>query len=304
MISVGVHAQTQVALRIDHKAGQADVAAPLMVNTPSGEAVEVDRLEYYLSMFVLVHDGGQETAIDGAYVLGDAFSDELNPLGEVSGVDNVEALKFSVGIDPTNNHADPALWPEGHPLALQVPSMHWGWSAGYRFVALEGAADGATLEIHALGDDNHMPGEMEVLASMENGLLVLDIEADVLGFFHLLTVGDGLINHGEDAEAILVCNNLANRVFRTPGANAVAAQSVSGFDFSLIPVEAGAKIQFNAPLNAPVEVELLDLLGRSVGVFKVAAGVQSHMLRDVNPGAFLIAVKGQGHRFTRRWIQG
>jgi len=304
MISLGVHAQTQVALRIDHKAGQADVVAPLTVNTPSGEAVEVDRLEYYLSMFTLVHDGGQETAIDGAYVLGDAFADDLNLLGEVSGVDNVEALKFSVGIDPTNNHADPALWPEGHPLALQVPSMHWGWSAGYRFVALEGAASGATLEIHALGDDNHMPGEMEVLASIENGMLVLDIEADVLGFFHLLTVGDGLINHGEDAEAILVCNNLANRVFRTPGANAVAEQPVSDFDFKLIAVEGGAKIQFSAPLNAPLEVELLDLLGRSVGVFRVASGVQTHLLRDVHPGAFLISVKGQENRFTRRWIQG
>ena len=105
-----------------------------------------------------------------------------------------------------------------HLLAPQVPSMHWGWAAGYRFIALEGGTSDGTLEIHALGDDNHTAGEMEVLAGIENGMLVLDVEADVLGFFHLLTVGSGLINHGETEEAILVCNNLADRVFRLPGA--------------------------------------------------------------------------------------
>ncbi|MBK7304311.1 MAG: hypothetical protein IPI90_13940 [Saprospiraceae bacterium] len=24
------------------------------------------------------------------------------------------------------------------PLAFQDPSMHWGWTSGYRFIALEG----------------------------------------------------------------------------------------------------------------------------------------------------------------------
>ncbi|MCH1576694.1 MAG: hypothetical protein L7S67_10510, partial [Flavobacteriales bacterium] len=188
---LAIQAQTQVSLRIDHQAGQSEIGQPLIVATPSGESVEVNRLEYYLSAFTLVHDGGLETPIEGAFVLADAFVDEVHPLGSVEGVENVELVKFTVGIDPENNHADPVLWNEGHPLAPQVPSMHWGWSAGYRFIALEGASDGATLEIHALGDDNHTPGNMEALASVENGVLVLDIEADVLGFFHLLTVGSG-----------------------------------------------------------------------------------------------------------------
>ena len=62
-------AQTNVALRIDHRVGQAEVMEPLTVETPAGETVEIDRLEYYLSMFTVVHDGGQETAIPEAYVL-------------------------------------------------------------------------------------------------------------------------------------------------------------------------------------------------------------------------------------------
>ena len=97
-----------------------------MLVTPLGELVNIDRLEYYLSDMSVVHDGGQETPLNGAYVLADAFVDEVHPLGLVSGVESVEGLKFKVGIDPENNHSDPVTWPQDHPLAPQVPSMHWG----------------------------------------------------------------------------------------------------------------------------------------------------------------------------------
>ena len=301
---LAIQAQTQVSLRIDHQLGQSEVDQPFVAATPAGESVEVDRLEYYLSAFTLVHDGGLETPIEGAFVLADAFVNEVHPLGSAEGVQNVELLKFTVGIDPENNHADPVLWNEGHPLAPQVPSMHWGWSAGYRFIALEGASDGATLEIHALGDDNHTPGNMEVLASIEEGVLMLDIEADVLGFFHLLTVGTGLINHGENEEAILVCNNLADRVFRMPGTNGIEVPPLGVFDFKLIPLDGGARVQFDAALATPVEVELLDILGRSLMTVDVAAGTRTYDLQDVQPGTFLISVTGPRDRFTRRWIKG
>lgn len=300
-------AQTPVSLRIDHMAGQADFDGNAELVTPLGEEIEIDRLEYYLSMFVIVHDGGQETPIEEAYVLADAFVDEAHPLGSVSGVSNVEGLKFNVGIDPDNNHADPASWPAGHPLAPQVPSMHWGWSAGYRFIALEGGAGLNGIvnhEIHALGDDNHTPGEMGVLATMEDGTLMLDIEADIYGFYHQLSVEAGLINHSENGEAVLVCNNLADHVFRTPGANGVAEVAIDRFNFQLIQVDGGVRVQFPSPLGHAVEVQLLDILGRPVGQRTVSAGTRAFDMLDVHPGTFLISIAGPGDRQTRRWIQG
>lgn len=300
-------AQTAVALRIDHKAGQAEFGGESSVVTPLGETVVVDRLEYYLSKFILVHDGGQETAIQGAYVLGDAFVDELHALGEVPAVESVESLKFSVGIDPENNHADPATWPEAHPLAPQVPSMHWGWSAGYRFIALEGGAGVNGLvnhEIHALGDDNHFPGQMEVLATIENGVLVLDVEADILGFYSQLSVESGLINHGENGEAILVCNNLADDVFRLPGAASVASEVEVSFDFDLAPKEGGALLRFDAPLTESAEVILLDILGRPLQSVLLPSGTKQHALIHVQSGAFLVTISTGSRRTTRRWIQG
>lgn len=306
-LSASVTAQTSVALRIDHKAGQSDFDGPSGWVTPMGEEVEIDRLEYYLSMFTLVHDGGQETAIDGSYVLANAFVDEAHALGEVEGVDNVEGLKFFVGIDPENNHADPASWPNEHPLAPQVPSMHWGWSAGYRFIALEGGAgiNGVVAhEIHALGDDNHTPGQMEVVASVEEGVLMLDVEADVFGFYNTMSVSGGLINHGENGEAVLVCNNLADHVFRLPGASSMEAPAVREFGFELVSLEGGAELIFNAPLATTTEIELLDVLGRPVQKLSISEGTVRFTIVDVRQGAFLISVTSGIHRTTRRWIQG
>jgi hypothetical protein len=245
--------------------------------------------------------------MDGAYVLADAFVDVAYALGEVSGVDNVEGLKFSVGIDPENNHADPASWPSGHPLAPQVPSMHWGWSAGYRFIALEGGAgiNGAIAhEIHALGDDNHTPGEMAVAASVEDGVLMLDVEADVFGFYNTLSVAEGLINHGEDGEAVTVCNNLAENVFRLPGASNVEVELPVVFDFDLMAIEGGATVRFSAPLAVSADIVLLDLLGRPLQKFTVPAGTVRHSIVDVQSGAFLISVTSGMNRMTRRWIKG
>ena len=300
-------AQTQVGLRIDHKAGQAEFDGINPVTTTLGELVQIDRLEYYLSFLTLVHDGGQETPIEGSYVLANAFVDEVHPLGQVSGVESVEGLKFFVGVDPENNHADPVLWPADHPLALQVPSMHWGWSGGYRFIALEGESvsnGDVGHEIHALGDDNHYPGETEVLATIENGVLILDVEADVLGFYSQLSVEQGLINHGESGEAVLVCNNLADDVFRLPGASSLSPRLSGTFDFDMLPQEGGAELRFDAPLFGNAEVLLLDILGRPLQSVMLPKGTTRHVLVDVHSGAFLVTVSTSNHRSTRRWVQG
>ena len=300
-------AQTQVGLRIDHKAGQAEFDGATPVVTPLGELVQVDRFEYYLSSLTLVHDGGQETPLDGAYVLADAFVDEVHPLGQVTGVESVEGLKFYVGVDPENNHADPAIWPADHPLALQVPSMHWGWSGGYRFIALEGesVSNGAVgHEVHALGDDNHYSGETEVLSSIENGMLILDVEADVLGFYSQLSVEQGLINHGESGEAVLVCNNLADDVFRLPGAASLSPRLSGTFDFVVLPQEGGAELRFDAPLIDNAEVLLLDILGRPLQSVTLPKGTSNHQFINVHSGAFLVTVSTSNHLSTRRWIQG
>ena len=51
-------------------------------------------------------------------------------------IEGVRGVKLHLGVDPAHNHADPSTYASDHPLSLQNPTMHWGWSAGYRFMAI------------------------------------------------------------------------------------------------------------------------------------------------------------------------
>ena len=94
-------------------------------------------------------------------------------LEKSSGVENVEGLMFNVGIDPDNNHADPAAWPAGPSRwprkcrACTGDGLPVTGSSPWKAEPSEG-----TLEIHALGDDNHFPGEMGVLVHRERMLIL------------------------------------------------------------------------------------------------------------------------------------
>ncbi|MBK1880562.1 MbnP family protein [Pelagicoccus mobilis] len=49
-----------------------------------------------------------------------------------------QALRFNIGLPPEANHADPAQYPARHPLNPDHNQLHWTWSSGYIFLALEG----------------------------------------------------------------------------------------------------------------------------------------------------------------------
>ena len=73
-----------------------------------------------------------------------------------------EALNFSVGVDSAFNHLDPNLWPTNHPLEPKIPSMHWAWNPGYRFLSLEGLYATGTDEdstfLFHIGLDEYLRG--------------------------------------------------------------------------------------------------------------------------------------------------
>jgi cytochrome c peroxidase len=49
-----------------------------------------------------------------------------------------DRVRFHVGLEPAANHSDSAQYPAGHPLNPEVNGLHWGWTGGYVFLALEG----------------------------------------------------------------------------------------------------------------------------------------------------------------------
>ncbi len=119
-----------------------------------GTKFSISRMDYFISSIILHHDGGASTKVPDKYI----FVTKGEKVKELLGSFNIavlDSITFSIGVDSIDNHADPTLWPANHPLAPRSPDMHWGWAAGYRFVAMEGKTGSALeydYEIHALGD--------------------------------------------------------------------------------------------------------------------------------------------------------
>ena len=159
-VAISLNAQSSVNIQINHLLD--GVLYENEVNTVNdlGNDFMIDRLQYYISGFSIKHDGGQVTEVKDLYVLVSLLNDSestMIDLGELT-FTTLESVNFNLGVDQEANHSDPSLYHPTHPLYPQSPSMHWGWSAGYRFVAMEGnsgASLNQTYEFHALGDANY-----------------------------------------------------------------------------------------------------------------------------------------------------
>lgn len=234
-ISFGVTAQTEVTLNINHMFGE----NPYVYNTPvtveAGYEMKVTRLEYYLGDFVITHDGGQTLDLSDTHVLVDANDGQPLSLGSYD-VNTIEGISFSVGVLEALNHLDPAEYEIGEPLGPQLPSMHWGWAAGYRFLAFEGKSGAnltTTFEIHALGDENLMNQTHTLSVEATDGVADIYLDADYLKVVNNLDVSQGLIQHGSTGEAIDALLNMRSLVFSV-GAP-VNVQNVEAPTFAMYP---------------------------------------------------------------------
>lgn len=215
-----LRAQSSVKLKINHLLEGEAFERIVESKNDLGNDFMIDRLEYYLSTFSIVHDGGQVTNIDDLYILM-SMGDKVGPveptiidLGEFD-IQNVESLNFYFGIDEEANHADPALWPIGHALAPKFPSMHWGWAAGYRFIALEGMSGpnfDQELQFHCIGDEFYK--ELSFPVSMnEADVYTIEIDAEYSNLLSEIDVSGGMIQHGNLGFIKNLADNLMDKVF-------------------------------------------------------------------------------------------
>jgi hypothetical protein len=224
-------------------------------------------LKYYVAEIEFVHDGGRRTSAKDVYLLVDAGGAQRYVAGTYD-ITSVDSLIFHVGVDRSRNHEDPSLYPEGHPLAHQKPSMHWGWTAGYRFVALEGSA-GTTpstvtndVQVHSVGNELYcrisLPARSTVTAT---GIDVV-VLAEYSELLHDLDASLGLIFHGLGEETILMTENVRTRVFSAALPSSVQG-STDGDVFTLQPNPATDVVSIRG-ITGPATLTIIDPLGRAV----------------------------------------
>ena len=183
IISHGLMAQSNVYFLLNHKLAGSPYSPNAMAANNLGDQFKIQRLDYYISEITLYHDAGQVTDITDHYILvkaGREYDLRLDSLGTYT-ISQLDSVRFGIGVDGGRNHSDISTYTPEHPLSFQSPSMHWGWTAGYRFVAIEGST-GASMnlgwQIHGLGDNNYGYVTVATNGVWNGSNLTIAIDAD------------------------------------------------------------------------------------------------------------------------------
>jgi hypothetical protein len=209
-------AQKNVSVNINHELAGSPFALNQATQNNIGHLFKVTRLQYYITRFTILHDGGLETIVDDSVVVLVDASMPTNIYLGLFNITNIEGLKFHVGVHSPTNHEDISAIPQSDPLGPKSPSMHWGWTPGYRFVAFEaqgGAQYNNTIELHGLGDENYYETAVVTNGIINGSDILVNVFADYTRGVEGMLIEDGVIYHGADKNASVIVINFNNYVF-------------------------------------------------------------------------------------------
>lgn len=265
LLSTILIAQQNVSLKINHLLGSSPFALNQSATNNLGNSFTVTRLQYYISEIKLTHDGGMVTNVPNTYILVDANTTTNVSLGSFN-ITNLEGISFGVGVETPMNNADPNLHPSTHPLAPKSPSMHWGWTSGYRFVAIEGNTGtnfSQIWQIHALGNRNYRTQNITTTGILQNGTIVAELNADYTQALTGITVNSNLLNHGEFNEAATLLTNFRTGVFTPLTVGLAENDQLIKFGISPNPSTGEISISIDNKFTN-LSYKVMDLTGREV----------------------------------------
>lgn len=163
----------------------------------------------------LVSLGDGYLFIDGAgakttYTFADA------PAGEYKGI------SFELGLDSIINHGDPNAWPADHPLNGNYTGLHWGWSTGYIFQAIDGRykkdaaqTDWSGMSLHTATDKYPRTFMLPLSFTLDaNGQKTATITGRIEQYFQDPTfisfAKDGSFSHSVGAAEISLMDKIVN----------------------------------------------------------------------------------------------
>ncbi len=152
--------------------------------------------------------------------------------------------------------------------------MHWGWTAGYNFLVIEGMADAdndgtvdTPFQFHAVGDDNYLTSisNIETTGITSNMTIEIDVEVNIADWLRGVNLATAGISHGVSGiNEQIIANTNINRVFNvaTTGIDQFdQLENSVTFDYTL---PYAPTIYYKFPSSHAVSVEIVDLAGKQV----------------------------------------
>lgn len=302
--SISSFAQTQLNLKINHKLGSNAFAFNDTCYNNLGNKINLSRLEYYLTIVSVTHDGGTVTPIDKVLLINPNVA-TLDSLTTIN-ITTLEKVTIAVGVKSTLNHLDPSLYSSSHPLAPKSPSMHWGWTPGYRFVAMEGRSFSITpsriYEIHSLGDQNYFHTTITTAGVSSTGKKTIELNADYLEALRGIDVSRGPLDHGDYGNNITHLNNFRDYVFTSVEGNpslGINKINMEQINLSVSPNPSLVGNEIVIKLSEELKEAILlvtDLKGCIVYQQKIIS--KQIILRELKKGSYICTVKKDGATLT------
>lgn len=180
----------QQRLAVDWRYGSHTYELGSVYEDDLGHAYQLDTLRFLITGARAVDDNGAVLAsYANVYALADAAGSSEFFLGDLTS-GHLHEIEFSIGLEPTMNHTDPAV----APASLTTTGMHSGnATAGYAFLIVAGRVDSngdgsldgndQHFSYHCIGDALLCPTAAVVHANLlENGVLTawLPVNMEVL----------------------------------------------------------------------------------------------------------------------------
>ena len=216
-------------------------------------------------------------------------------------ITSIEGVNFHIGVDAGKNHADPASYNMSHPLAPKNPSMHWGWTSGYRFIAMEGKGGAnlnQTFELHGLGDANYFKVTVPFATAMTatNNEFVLNVDADYTRILENVNVSSGLIVHGETGAAKTALENMRDYVFAEGSfpSSTIDISEINDFKVFPNPTNGLSKLTIETSIEGTYQVAITDIVGKQVAFFNEVRSNSTLEFELNNSGLYFVSLIKEG----------
>jgi len=292
----------EVIFRFDHRIGAQPLALDTTVFTlPDGRKALLTRAEFYIAEITLNKPDGVKLPLDNFYLLVNADDPDQTYSAGNQNLDAIAGLTLHLGVDAAHNHLDPSAYPAGHPLANQNPTMHWGWTAGYRFMAIEGMLDQngdnipeTIFQYHNLGDSLYEAVDLTGTSASGNGVLFVDLKLDYARLFDKLDMSGNLTQHGSSSINATMMKNAATKDFITMSqASSAVSPALQSAHISASPNPARTvvDIRYDLDVQGQLALVLTNSLGQTLRRHDNLpdAGVLEIRLNDVPPGVYRYA---------------
>lgn len=290
-------AQTDVVLHFPPKVAGNDLTTGTIVQNLNGVEMSIDYFNYYISNLHIIHDGGMNLNLsDTVFIV--TMADNVLELGELN-VTNIESVTFSVGVPQDVNHADISQYTEDNPLSWQDPSMHWGWSSGYKFLLVDGYGDSnndgtpeTLFQIHSLGDANMKNVSMAVIPTVLPTHTTIVINCNLDQWMFGVNPGTVGVNHGTTGVNASVMNNVNGKpVFTIPGNAGIQTTTVDGTITHFVTEEAITFDWKDVPNVS--SYNLINISGEVIASGKASAFSGSESISVSTPGSYFFYLLSQ-----------